>query len=254
MAITVNKINPVSFSLRQSSIDEKKGSGNKRAEKLSCTVGEVFNDSLKDKIKDWIKVFRYTATYVEYFNPNAPEAVHAFGSQMSEFKNFLSIRELYKKTQAVYFSLCKVAKEPVERSVISVFGASTDLMSSVVDSLNFASRFVYMNASVLKLISKNTDMAKFACAILSTGKDSKALAAVMGDEHSSDALIVAHMLRLAVDISYIALGIFSIGFSAVGLAPSAIVLTSWSAFATVISLISYFQDKMCDPYQKKMAM
>lgn len=220
----------------------------KNQEGLTYSLGEVFDRSLTDKLKDWVKILRYATFYVGYFNPEALAVARLFGSSMGEFKNFLSIKELHKKTRGVYNSLDELLTKRTSRAAGAVFVASTGLMNSFLDGANFASRFVPLNSPVLQCMGRISPLAKTVSALINASTDyktfNKATKAIDVE------LQILSLIKLSMDVAYIALGILFVGFPVVGLAPSFFATTTWSALATTLSLSAYFYDKMYDPTHK----
>ncbi len=213
------------------------------------TLGDVFQRSLTDKIKSWVKLFRYSASYAEWLIPNAPEGIHLFGSKMGEMKNFLCFKEIYPRTCGVGASLFKVVQEPSIRAAITALHRCSDWTSSITGSASFISRCIPFDTTVLKAVASKNIIAKFVCALSAAVWDYQAF-----DKASKTLdieLQVALLLRLAIDLSYIAFGIFALAPLVLGGAPaSALALLHCQTVETVLILISYFYNALYDPYHK----
>lgn len=238
--------------------------------KEEYTVAEAVLKFFEEKVKDMPKFLGYTAFWLGEALPNLPPQVKSFSLAMIDVKNFISATELPKKTVEVWTALSKLwtkvtdgtlrgrvqsngfwatftEGDGVGAAARKLLEKATALINSTYDGIDFGSRFVQINHSVMTWIKGFNSTAT----ILGSGNGAieqiEALSKTTANDTHKRTL---YAIKLAQNISYLAVGIIGLGF-VVTAAP----VVPWMFVAPLtVGLTcttgSYFYEKMYDPEQK----
>ena len=213
-----------------------------------------------EKVKDIAKAIGSAAFWTSQGVPNLPPAVSNLGALMGDIKNFISITEVPKKAvetfQAVKEFCGNLADkvtgkagswEKVGVAARKVFSKSTGLTSNVVDSVNFGSKFIPISTAAKSCLG----YIGFAATVGSAGNGAveqiEKFAATDVKETKKQTF---YLINLARDVSFVALGVFGLGFLITATPVIGWVLAACSTAGLFLSLSGYFYEKVYDPELK----
>lgn len=210
-------------------------------------VLQVVIDWFKDKPQDIAKTISYACSWAAMVDSNPLLGSVSRGTR--DAKNFLCALEIPKKTNELATSARSFVTGPSIRSGRDVVEKVTNLFGSINDGANFGAS---VGAPVTPNVIKSVGLINSGGLIL--GKGSLAVGHVekiSALEGKSPNKAVLHVINLARDTSYIALGTLGVLAVAGGftVAPWAFLASTTSAL--VWSIGGYFYERLADPEGKQ---
>ncbi len=237
----------------------------------------------EEKGKDIAKALNYLAFWTGQAIPNLPSEVKSFSAAMGNFKNFVSATEVPKKGYEWWNSLGGMTKPSEDFTAAlaekfynnnvfvdltnetgawnavnaagaklgvaarNIFEKTTSLINASVDSIDFGSNFMPINASVMSWLKGINSVATIGGAGSGAIKQIEKLAATSENDTSKR---VFHMVNLARDASYVAVGVLGLvaAFGAVSVSPWMFVACLTSGLSCTIG--GYFYERIYDPEGK----
>ncbi len=213
-------------------------------EKPTYSWNQIVTLCLKERLKDLCKLCNYGGYYAGLAFKEVATDIRVFSLDMGHFKNGIALLEVYTKGPDIFFKSNSVRELAV--NVGSCF-------SSAVDGLSFLSRYCTpVSASTLSFLSKANIWAVLGVCGNYLVEDSKKLIELGNNEKSTDAQLGLTLLKIAMDVSYVAFASLSLICSAMGTTLSLPVLITCLTSATVFGLIAFVYEKVADPFFKNI--
>ncbi len=220
------------------------------------SVAGVVLKFFEEKAKDISKVFSYTTFWLGQAIPNLPAEARSFSATMGDFKNFISATEVPKKIMEArdavnrFWTDLTTSGGPwskVAEAGREVFKKATSLTNSVVDSVDFSSRFLPIDQNVMSWLKG----LNFAATLGGAGNG--AIEQIQNFCKTTDADAqkrTLYMINLARDVSYVAVGVIGVASFVTGAA-----IVPWMIVAALTSGLGftiggYFYEKLYDPEGK----
>ncbi|GEM_PF-5140902 len=209
-----------------------------------------------EKTKDIAKVFGYTGFWAGQAVPNLPPEVKSFSATMGEFKNFVSATEVPKKTveaAAAYRTLWKSmncstgAASQAWTALGEAFKKTTGWINSVVDGIDFSSRFIAIDSSVMTWLKGTSFAATMGGAIKGVSEQIEKIGKALSTETAKINFYSINFLR---DTSYALLG--AKGLYCIVTATPMIpwVMVGLLTAGLTFTIFGYFYEKLYDPEGK----
>lgn len=220
------------------------------------SVAGVVLKFFDEKAKDVAKVLGYAGFWAGQAVPGLPPEVKSFSATMGEFKNFISATEVPKKTVemvAAYRGLwnsmnCSTGSgDQAWTALGEAFKKTTGWINSVVDGVDFSSRFVAIDTEVMTWLKGTSFAATMGGAIKGASEQIEKISKALATETTKISFYAINLLR---DTSYGLLGakgLFCI-VTATPMVPWVMVglLTAGLTF----TIGGYFYEKLYDPEGK----
>ena len=208
---------------------------------------DIFFRFVNEKVKDVAKSFGYTIFWVGQAIPSLPAPVRSFGEMMGNFKNFVSATEIPEKGYKVMSKAQEFFAAPGLQTGRNVFKETTSLINSVSDSIELSTKFVEIKSETMNWVRGINFAATLGGSLNSAIEQVQKMAGLERDQTQAQTL---HMINIARDASYIALGV--IGLYGI---VTATVIAPWLFIGTVTSglaftIAGYFYERIVDPENK----
>jgi hypothetical protein len=220
------------------------------------TVAGIILKFFEEKAKDIAKALGYSAFWVGQAIPDLPPEVKSFSAMMGDFKNFISVTEVPKKVIEAWEALkglwCDLTKKSgpwgkVSSAASKAFQKSTALTSSVIDSIDLTNRFMPIDKSVMAWL-KGIGFASTLGGATNSGREQiQKLAETQPGNTTKKAF---HLINIARDASYVALGILGLSFALTGAAVVPWMLVTCLTSGLGLTIIGGFCEKIYDPEGK----
>jgi len=217
------------------------------------TLLDLIFKVFEDRIVYITKTLSYALFWVGR-TVSLPSQATAFSDTMGDFKNIVSAAETPKKALEAWDSLKETVQVAGKKGVCAAGSAArkamekvSTLTNSVVDGIDFNQRFVPINAALMTTLKGISSVATLA------GCGSEALREIkniQGLKSEQKTQRNHHMLKLALFVSYAAIGVLGI------LAwTGAAVIAPWMFLACLTSGLtwsigSFFYERLYDPEGK----
>jgi hypothetical protein len=207
----------------------------------------------KEKLKDLAKAGAYMAFWATEANPHLSSGVKEFNFMMKDFKNFIGITEIPEKLHTLSGSVSILVSDlsgtwdKVWSASRKVFKDTMALISSGVDSIEFANRFIPLSKDVLRGVSTMN----FAALLASCGTGAlEQVQNINGMREIDSKRTTFYLINLARDVSYLALAVIGLSFmlTATPVVPWMMIACSTAGLACSIG--SYFYERIHDPENK----
>jgi len=220
------------------------------------TVAGIVLKFFDEKAKDIAKALGYTGFWAGQIAPGLPPEVKSFSATMGEFKNFISATEVPKKTVeafAAFSALWANVSSPTGSATKAwaalgeAFTKAAAWTNSVVDGVDFSSRFVAIDTSVMTWLKGTSFAATLGSSAKGAWEQIQKISNAVAAETTKTSFYVISFLR---DTSYALLGakgLFCI-LTATPMVPWMMVglLTAGLTF----TIGGYFYEKLYDPEGK----
>ena len=215
------------------------------------TVAGVVLKFFEEKVKDVAKALGYTGFWLGQAIPNLPPEVKSFSGTMGDFKNFVSATEVPKKGaemvsayNALFAAIASANR--VSEAANEAFKKTTAFVNSVVDGIDFGSRFVAINTTVMTWLKGVNFTATLGSAINGIREQIGNISKHYG-ETSKVHLYVLNGLR---DLAYAAVGVQGL-YSILTVTPVLPwLMVGCLTVGLTMTIGGYFYEKLCDPEGK----
>jgi hypothetical protein len=227
------------------------------------TVAGVVLKFFEEKAKDIAKGLGYMAFWTGQAMPDAPHEVKSFSYMMGDFKNFISateipkkVAELSEKVKEMWEVLKTHCKDltctsgpwhEVGKAGREVFKKTTALINSTVDGIDFSSRFIPIDHSVMTWLKGFNFAATFGGAGVGAAEQVQKLTEAKEHETAKKTLF---MINLARDVTYAALGALGLFWIVTATAFVPWVLVALLTAGLSFTIGGYFYEKLYDPEGK----
>lgn len=216
--------------------------------RITYSVNEVISQALEKQISNVIKAVRYTIFFASQAVEKTPASLTEFSKQLGNFKNILSMRNLHK---AIPNACSSFFNAVAQRSAAAARSALLDCGScfnTIADTVELTSVFVPLNAAICTLMKNTNVWVTGTCSSLNAITQFKAL--LKAEKEGTAEQAILSLLRLAMNVSYVAFAAISLGCMAMGVVPSTVTIMTCLASGTAFGLGSFFYEMRNDPYGK----
>src|SRR3990172_5417613 len=214
---------------------------------------EIAISFFKEKAKDLAKAINYGFGWAAQVYPNNP-TLPSVSKGAKDVKNYLSIVEIPEKTDKTVASVRKFFEKPSVTTGRAVLKEATGFTNALCDGVDFSNNWLQMPSHVMKGLG----LVNSGATILGCGNSAIEQAESIHceikkkweEKKFNGPLIPLNLIRIARDVSYIAvavLGIIAVGFGA-AIAPWAFLACLTSAL--VFSIGEFFYANIVDPEGK----
>lgn len=224
--------------------------------KEEYSVAGIVLKFFDEKAKDIAKALGYTGFWAGQIAPGLPPEVKSFSATMGDFKNFIAITEIPKKTVEAFaaFSALWANMSSPNGSATKAWAALGEAFTKVaswtnsfVDGIDFSSRFIAIDTSVMTWLKGTSFAATFGSSVKGAWEQIQKIGNTVAAQTIKTAFYAISFLR---DTSYALLGakgLFCI-LTATPMVPWMMVglLTSGLTF----TIGGYFYEKLYDPEGK----
>ncbi len=208
------------------------------------SVSDIVQKFFSEKAKDFSKLLAYTTFWVGEAMPALPSQAKRFSSTMGDFKNFISLTEVPKKVIEVVNTSTKLWGDRTVNAARSVFDKVTTLTNSVVDSIDFGSRFLPINEAVMGWLKGVNSVATLGGAGNKAVEHIQKLTQTTETDTQKRALYV---INLAGNVAYIAVGAMGLASFAAGVAIVPAAMVGALTVGLITTITSFVFEKLYDP-------
>jgi hypothetical protein len=216
---------------------------------------------LKERVKDVVKILRYTAYWSNQLIPGLPSNVVKFGSTMGDLKNFLSATEIPERAVSVLKAASVMGEQfkkkvtghssitwqKVGESASKVLKESSILTNNISDTLDFSTRFIAIDKTFLS----HFQTFNFGSAIVGNGIEAiERIQNINTVPRIDTRRKMLHFISLARAVSYVAFGALGLFFTFSGIAAIPWVLVACVTSGLLFTIGGYFYEKIYDPEEK----
>ena len=229
--------------------------------KEEYSVTDIFLELLKSKPRDIIKAFGYSTFWAGQAIPDLHPNVQHFSFYMGDVKNLLGAIEVPDKANTLWISLkglwtdvTGLAAGNADATLCKVGAAArkaikdtASLTNSVCDGIDFSTKYIQIEADVMRWIKGIGFTATLSGAVVGAGEQVQNLTKV---QSAMDKEAILYMINLAREVSYVALGAIGLYFVI-----SATPMVPWMILACLTSALSFtiggfFYERIVDPENK----
>lgn len=230
------------------------------------TTADFVLEFIRTKSKDVIKALGYSTFWATFAMPDIHPAVNKFSLQMNHFKNMLSAMEVPDKLIKLHGSAgallsnatqyCSGAVAVTGAKVMEagkqVFKDASSALNSITDGVDFGNHFVHINSEVFRWLKG----VNFTGTLISSGMGVAENGQKLVGEGTKDAasfdwkLVGYHMLNVARDLSYVAVGAIGLTFVVLGTATTPWMIILPLSIGLTSTITAQFVEKIYDPEKK----
>lgn len=235
------------------------GYSNPCKEEGKYSLVELVLSYIKEKPKDIVKWFGYSAFWVGQAVPELLPKVQPFSLSMGDMKNFLSSIEIPEKAYTSWQSLnglwmdltkkasgdINVTWTKVGNTARKTFKDCAGFTNNICDGIDFSSKYFQYSQETLRWMKGVNFTATLTGAGISAAEQIYNISQM---QDSDPKRTTFYLINLARDVSYVAVSIIGLSFISTG-APAWMTLACLTSGLT-LSMGSFFYERIVDPENK----